>query len=279
MNKRQFDQFNQSNKENQNKNVKQKKSNLKPLLFTFLGTFIVFFFAFTVLLPILTPQVEIPALTDEHSMSSVNSNDFKGRIDPRLKAIEEQENAPPPKLKMELPAKTETQTGYENTPDEQIAGDNSGTYENQEPQNSIPGENNDQDYNYNIEKQMPDETAKPVKPQPVVKTIDKSAKPATMANIPPRPQVIPQPQAALQNNNEVSRPATTKVVLGSYATPMQARLVSDTLVEMDLNIAPFIKERNGRYILQVGSFSDPSKAEGLVQELKNKGFNASTLSE
>jgi len=70
-----------------------------------------------------------------------------------------------------------------------------------------------------------------------------------------------------------------KVVLGSYATPMQARLVSDTLIEMDLNVAPFIKEKNGRYILQVGSFSDPAKAQGLVQELKSKSFDAKVVYE
>ncbi len=70
-----------------------------------------------------------------------------------------------------------------------------------------------------------------------------------------------------------------KVVLGSYSTPMQARLVSDTLIEMDLNVTPFIKERNGRYVLQVGSFSDPSKAESLVRELKSKSFDARVVYE
>ena len=90
----------QIDKRSKSKDNLQNKNNLKPLIFTFLGTFIVFFFAFTVLLPILTPQVNIPALTDEHSMDSVTSNDFKGRIDPRLSSIEQEEDTAPPKLKM-----------------------------------------------------------------------------------------------------------------------------------------------------------------------------------
>lgn len=251
----------QIDKRSKNKDNLQNKNNLKPLIFTFLGTFIVFFFAFTVLLPILTPQVDIPALTDEHSTSSVDSNDFKGRIDPRLSSIENEENAAPPKLKMEIPVKDQQ------TPDGQTAvdGQNTDGYSTtdpQEPQDSVPGEENNLDYN------TPDSYTQPQK------TTNKNVKPITVANIPPRPKT------SQQYTGETSKPITmSKVILGSYGTPMQARLVSDTLIEMDLNVAPFIKEKNGRYVLQVGSFSDPAKADGLVQELQNKGFNARTVNE
>ena len=251
-------QINQINKKPISKDNSQKKNNLKPLIFTFLGTFIVFFFAFTVLLPILTPQVDIPALTDEHSMGSVTSNDFKGRIDPRLSAIEQEENAAPPKLKMEIPKKDQQIQDQQATPDQQITDGYPASGEPQEPQDSISGEENNPDYNI-------------IQPQ---KTTNKALKPSTVANIPPRPQ------ASQQYEGEAAKPITmAKVVLGSYSTPMQARLISDTLIEMDLNVAPFIKEKNGRYILQVGSFSDSAKAEGLVQELKSKGFDARTVNE
>jgi cell division protein FtsN len=249
----------------------QKKNNLKPLIFTFLGTFIVFFFAFTVLLPILTPQVDIPAFTDEHSMSSVTSNDFKGRIDPRLSAIEQQENTDPPKLKMELPIKDQQQEDQAAV-DQQTANQDYAMDQTQEPQNYVPGEENSGDgyYDYNTGKKVPNN----INPASTQKTANKTPKPVSIANIPPRPQSSPQ------YNGESTKPITmAKVVLGSYATPMQARLVSDTLIEMDLNVAPFIKEKNGRYVLQVGSFSDAAKADGLVQELQSKGFNARTVYE
>jgi len=266
MSKKHFDKI---NKEEENKNSKKKNDNLKPLLFTFLGTFIVFFFAFTVLLPIFAPQVNIPALTDEHSMNSVDSNDFKGRIDPRLKSIEEEEDAPPPRQKMEITGKTESQTANpqnQNDPDVvKITDENANK---QEPKDAIPGE--EDDYYYNIEKQMPSDTTKLAKPKL------SSAKPVNTANIPPKPQLSGSQQSTAQSN---TGSGVSKVVLGSYSNAMQARLVSDTLIEMDLNVSPFIKEKNGRYVLQVGSFSDSAKAEGLAQELRNKGFNASVVSE
>ena len=256
----------QIDKRSKSKDNLQNKNNLKPLIFTFLGTFIVFFFAFTVLLPILTPQVNIPALTDEHSMDSVTSNDFKGRIDPRLSSIEQEEDTAPPKLKMEIPAKDQKAQDQQGSSAQQnAANEDSVTDDPQEPQDSIPAEANNPDYN------VPDNYTKALPPQ---KTPNKVVKSATIANIPPRPQ--PSQQYA----GETAKPVTmSKVVLGSYATPMQARLVSDTLIEMDLNVSPFIKEKNGRYVLQVGSFSDPAKAEGLVQELKSKGFDARAVNE
>ena len=251
----------QIDKKSKSKDNLQNKNNLKPLIFTFLGTFIVFFFAFTVLLPILTPQVDIPALTDEHSTGSVDSNDFKGRIDPRLSSIENEENAAPPKLKMEIPVKDQQTQDDQTTVDGQNT-DLYSTNDPQEPQDSVPGEGNDPEYN------TPDIYTQPQK------TTNKTVKPLTVANIPPRPKT------SQQYTGETAKPITmSKVVLGSYATPMQARLISDTLIEMDLNVAPFIKEKNGRYVLQVGSFSDPAKADGLVQELQNKGFNARTVNE
>jgi len=258
-------------KKSANKDNLQNKNNLKPLFFTFLGTFIVLFFVFTVLLPILTPQVNIPALTDEHSMDSVTSNDFKGRIDPRLNSIEQEENTEPPKLKMEIPVKEQQSQDAQASVDEQNSNEFSSTEEPQEPRDISSVEENNPDYDYNISKKMPENNAGANFAQ---KTPAKITKPATVANIPPRPQV------SQRYTDETAKPITmAKVVLGSYATPMQARLISDTLIEMDLNVAPFIKEKNGRYALQVGSFSDAEKAGELVQELKSKGFDAKIINE
>jgi len=271
--------YNTSYLNNKNpKNSPQKKKNWKPLIYTFLGTFIVFFFVFTVLLPILSPQVVIPALSNEHSMSSVSSNDFKGRIDPRLNEIEQEENAGPPKLKMESPnsgnlSQQQPMSDRQN-PDvtansDAKANKNSSIYSEEpgEPQGSVPGEDDDSGYNSNI--------GTPENPDSADNTAVSHKKPpklATSANIPPRPQASSQYSAETQKSSSMA-----KVVLGSYSTPMQARLVSDTLIEMDLNVTPFIKEKNGRYVLQVGSFSDPAKAESLVRELKSKSFDAKVV--
>lgn len=259
----------------------KKKNNLKPLLLTFLGTFIVFFFTFTVLLPIFTPNVDIPAFSDEHSMSSVTSNDFKGRIDPRLSEIEQEENAPAPKLKMEIPVSDAlSQQQPVDTTNNTDSSSDSASYnvepnvEPVEPKDSTSWDSGEYDYNYN-----PTNTQTDI-PKPI---INKGNRTSTLSTNPLKTastqNVIPRPVPTTQSSDKMSKPVMAKVILGSYATPMQARLVSDTLIEMDLNVAPFIKEKDGRYILQVGSFSDAAKAEGLVQELQNKSFNAKVVYE
>ncbi len=258
---------NQNIKKSTSKDNLQNKNNVKPLILTFLGTFVVFFFVFTVLLPIFTPQVDIPVLTDEHSMDSVTSNDFKGRIDPRLSSIEQEENTIPPKLKMENPTKMQQSLNEQNSIDNQNSDIYPPSGDNREPQDITIDEASDIAYNNDINSTKTAAFS-------TKKSLSKTVKSSNTANIPPRPQPYSQPQL------ETAKPITmSKVILGSYATPMQARLISDTLIEMDLNVAPFIKEKNGRYMLQVGSFSDPAKAENLVQELKNKGFDAKTVNE
>lgn len=73
----------------------KRKADLKLLFFTFVGAFILFFAAFTYFLPILTPKVEIPALSEDYALDSITSQDFRGRIDPRLHSIELQEEIKP----------------------------------------------------------------------------------------------------------------------------------------------------------------------------------------
>jgi len=243
----------QNVKKSQNKDNLQNKTNTKPLIYTFLGTFIVFFIGIMVVLPIISPDVNVPSMTEEHSLNSVNSNDFKGRLDPRLNSIEDEENTAPPKLKMETPDKLQNSQQANQSPDE-----TSQMIEPQEPQDTMPDD-------FSVQKLQKTQT----------QTTKSAVKPASAtANVPPRPQIA-QPYVP-ETTKSVSM---SKVLMGSYSTPMQARLISDTLIEMGMNVSPFIKERNGRYVLQVGSFSDSSKAEGLVQELKNKGFDARIVNE
>ena len=229
-----------------------------------------FFLTFTFLLPIYTPEVEIPALTDEHTISSVTSNDFKGRIDPRLNDIVQEENAPAPRLKMEIP---ENQSGQEDEGSDMLSSSSDiDSRQPQEPRSIMPWERTDSNYNMNIktyEEEQEEKTFRNQEKQPSGSAANQ-LKTANLSTILSRSMPLPQR----------SRPIPmAKVILGGYPTPMQARLVSDTLIEMDLNVAPFIKEKDGQYILQVGSFSDPDKANSLAEELRKKSFNARVVYE
>lgn len=251
----------------------KKKSNLKPLFFTFAGTFILCFFTFTVLLPILTPVVEIPAFTDEYSISSVTSNDFKGRIDPRLSEIEQEENAPP-KLKMEI-LRDKNQTS-EPEPDSVGFNETAEVVTEQpgEPESRMPWEKINSGFNMNIKTY---ENYAGTKKEKSSNYTVNQLQPVGISRITSRQ--VPLPQRIKRINKIPRHDSTIKVILGSYETPMQARLVADALIETDFNVAPFIKENGGRYLLQLGSFSDAGSANSLVRKLQNKGFNARAVYE
>ncbi len=208
----------------------KRKTDLKLLFFTFLGAFLLFFTAFTYFLPILTPKVEVPALSDDYVMDSITSQDFRGRIDPRLHSIELQEQAiPSKKTNEEKPAPT-----------------------------------------------LPEEPEKNIESAPKQEAPEENEENSKAAiNIPPRPKPV-----ELREKVKISPPVpvyNAKVVVGDFSNPKEVKIASDILIS--LNFEPFIRERNGKYILQIASFSDSKKAKELVDELKNRNFDAKIIYE
>lgn len=70
-----------------------------------------------------------------------------------------------------------------------------------------------------------------------------------------------------------------KVVVGKYATVEQARVAQSILQDSDVGVSSFIKTINGTYTLQVGSFTERSKAEQLLNELLRNSFPARIIQE
>ncbi len=223
----------------------KRSADLKLLFFTFLGSFILFFLAFTWLLPVVTPQVEIPALTEDHVFNSITSHDFRGRIDPRLRSIELQEEIPPQKKSQEtketpVPVKKPANTISEE--DKRTAGEK----KPENIKNSIP---------------LPGS--------------DFTRRKAVVPVGPPRPK----PRAIMQKI-AVTPPAPVfkaKVIVGEFSSPKEAGMTSEILA--NLNFQPFIRERNGKYVLQLGSFSSTDKAKDLLKELKTRNFDAKIIYE
>lgn len=79
------------------------------------------------------------------------------------------------------------------------------------------------------------------------------------------------------NNGELFKMA--KVYVGSYATIEQAIQAQNHLMETNLAISPFVKEVNGVYVLQVGSYANINKAESLVRDINAAGFSARLVQE
>ena len=96
----------------------------------------------------------------------------------------------------------------------------------------------------------------------VAQEVQQSQEQKTVAQ-PPKPVEIPTAQ------NPV-----VKVVVGSYSSIDQAKVAQSILQESGLGVTPFIKNIQGTYTLQVGSFSSEAKAQSLANELLKHNYPA-----
>ncbi len=85
----------------------------------------------------------------------------------------------------------------------------------------------------------------------------------TVTTAPPKPVEIPSAY------NPV-----IKVVVGSYSSIDQAKVAQSILQEAGLGVTPFVKNIQGTYTLQVGSFSSEAKAQSLANELLKHNYPA-----
>ena len=70
-----------------------------------------------------------------------------------------------------------------------------------------------------------------------------------------------------------------KVYVGSYATIEQAIQAQNKLMNSSASVSPFVKEVNGMYVLQAGSYANAGKAESVSRELNSLGFSARVVKE
>lgn len=91
----------------------------------------------------------------------------------------------------------------------------------------------------------------------------------TTAPTPPTPTVAPS----------VEPVKMSKVYVGSYATIEQAIQAQNKLMNSSASVSPFVKEVNGMYVLQAGSYANAGKAESVSRELNSLGFSARVVKE
>lgn len=71
----------------------------------------------------------------------------------------------------------------------------------------------------------------------------------------------------------------SKVFVGSYPTIEQAIQAQNQLMNSTVSVSPFVKEVNGAYVLQAGSYADAGKAEAVAREINSLGFHARVVKE
>lgn len=86
---------------------------------------------------------------------------------------------------------------------------------------------------------------------------------------------VPTVADAVENVNASSAPLKmTKVYVGYYSSIDQAISAQNRLLDSNLSVSPFVKEVNGYYVVQVGSYANKQKAQNLYSEVSSMGFPA-----
>ncbi len=213
---------------------KQKDVTAQNILTVFTTTFLIMLVFFIGAARHMTPNVDVAIGEDSATDAKETGLGVKGFIDNRLKAIQSEDS-------------------------------DSFVKKIEEKKLSKFDEDDENEY---FSKDLEEKVKIPVKK--VKQEVEKFQK--EVVEMPPKPIVQPQKQI----ETPIATPVVTniKVVVGSYSSIDQAKVAQSILQEADLGVTPFVKNIQGMYTLQVGSFSSEQKAQSLANELLKNNFPA-----
>lgn len=226
--------------QNLKKYKKQKDVTAQNVLTVFTTTFLIMLVFFIGAARHMTPSVDV-SIGESSAVDAKESGlGVKGFIDNRLKAIQSEDASA---IAKRLEEKTK----------------------------SAFDEDDENDY---FSEDLEEKVRIPVKKvkQEVTKLKDTTEEKVTVKIV--KPTTIPQPKPTVQTTVTQTIPTSIKVVVGSYSSIDQAKLAQTILQESSLGITSFIKNINGSYTLQVGSFTSEDKAQSLANELLRNNFPA-----
>ncbi|MBR1943633.1 SPOR domain-containing protein [bacterium] len=233
----------QSEYQNMKRYKKQKDVTAQNVLTVFVTTFLIMLVFFIGAAKHITPSVDVAIGEDSATDAKESGLGVKGFIDNRLKAIQSEDTSAIAK-KLE------------------------------EKANSTFDEEDDDNY---FSKELEEKVKLPVKKvKQEVTLLRETEKEAETPIVKPTTVPQPKPSAATSSVQTTSLPTPTsvKVVVGSYSSIDQAKVAQKILQESNLGVTPFIKNVQGAYTLQVGSFSSEAKAQALANELLKNNFPA-----
>ena len=234
---------------------KRLSKNPHQSLILFISAFFILLLAFLGCAKLMSPDVDI-AIGDEPEVTFEEEGIVRGNVDSRLKKIQDEDN------------KTETKdTIFDKELDEKVV---------------IPDKKEESE-----PLQVQEET-------PVVLEHEEPAEPPKEQKQEPAPAPTPETASETQvkeqqateniqqtNSAPVPAPApkTYKVYIGSYSSAAQAEVAKGIIAETGLGLNVFVKNLNGSYTLQAGSFSAPDKAQSVADDLLKNNFPARVVAE
>lgn len=81
------------------------------------------------------------------------------------------------------------------------------------------------------------------------------------------------------DKKENKQTKVSKVYVGQYSNLEDAIKMQNKIASQVADTTPFVKSINGKYVIQLGSFTEKEKAMALVSRMNSLGFNARVVSE
>ena len=213
----------------------------------FIVTFLVSLIVITYFIKSMSPDVDVEIGGEDTQNTSVeesSESDVKKAIDDRLRWIQMEDNMPGVSKRED--GTTAEDVMYESSDKDKSKNSN----ENADKQK--------QENKQSSSELAPEEYVNPQQHQPVL-----------------QPPVPAQPNA-----QPASEPfKMSKVYVGSYPTIEQAIQAQNKLMNTSISVSPFVKEVNGTYVLQAGSYANAGKAEAVSREINSLGFHARVVKE
>lgn len=234
--------------------ARKKKSQQNKLVFIFLSTFFITLITLIYLATAFTPKIDIEVNDTQTAEEQLSTEEEKmiaeveyKSIDSRLKDIQMDDKY----LKNTQTENTDIVENLKRMKEEAIAKQmKNNDYTNEEPEQI-------ERHSLDVIKLAPPQLATPqyTKKQETTSTVSQPKKTTT------------------------TTPKMTKVYVGKYAEFDQAATVQEALVKSSLVSAPFIKNLNGYYVIQVGSFANMEAAQNVAELLISNGYAAKMVLE
>lgn len=210
----------------------------KRVIYLFFATFFFSMFIVGFIIKTLSPSVDVEIGDNvESTQENVEQDEPQSGVDNRLKWIQFEDNMPGVSKRLE-----------KQTQDEASMQSDNGNLSNEKIRDSKnPFKDETQTNSTSLQNSKPQKLAPPV----------------------------PTSSDAVRNVNASSAPLKmTKVYVGYYSSIEQAISAQNRLLDSNLNVSPFVKESNGYYVVQIGSYANKQKAQTLYSEVSSMGFPA-----
>ena len=219
----------------------------------FISVFIIGLLIILGFVKILSPNVDVGIASEEDYAEYEDDNSYQSSVDARLKKFQDEDAgkgdevfSPELDEKVVLPSQVKKTTG------------------------EVEAEHQREKLEQHKDAEIIVEKVKET-----VKTEPKNQKTESKAQQPPAPS---KPAAAptAQSGDPI---VNAKVVVGYYATDKQAEVAKTIIQDAGIGVTPIVKNMNGYYTLQVGSYNSKEKAQQAANNLLKSNFPARVIIE